>query len=53
MLLPGQTNVGARYYGNDYKLFSEVDQSKVFFAPKGPSADALRNPKSQIANPKW
>ena len=53
MLLPGQTNVGDRYYGNDYKLFSEVDQSKVFFAPKGPSADALRNPKSQIANPKW
>jgi hypothetical protein len=31
MLLPGQTNVGDRYYGNDYKLFTEIDRAKAFF----------------------
>lgn len=31
MLLPGQTNVGDRYYGNDYKLFTAVDKAQAFF----------------------
>lgn len=31
MLQPGQTNVGDRYYGNDYKLFTAVDGAKAFF----------------------
>lgn len=31
MLLPGQTNVGDRFYGNDYKLFAQIDAAKGFF----------------------
>ena len=31
MLLPGQTNVGDRFYGHDYKLFAEIDAAKGFF----------------------
>jgi hypothetical protein len=31
MLLPGQTNVGDRFYGHDYKLFQEIDRAKGFF----------------------
>ncbi len=31
MLLPGQTNVGDRYYGKDYRLFREIHQSRAFF----------------------
>jgi len=31
MLLPGQTSVGDRYYGKDYKLMGEIDQAKAFF----------------------
>jgi hypothetical protein len=31
MLLPGQTNVGDRFYGHEYKLFSEIDAAKAFF----------------------
>lgn len=30
MLLPGQTNVGDRYYGQDYGLLREIDQTKAF-----------------------
>ncbi|MGZ8900219.1 MAG: IS4 family transposase, partial [Limisphaerales bacterium] len=31
MLLPGQTNVGDRFYGHDYKLFAQIDAAKAFF----------------------
>lgn len=31
MLVPGQTNVGDRYYGKDYDLFREIDQIGAFF----------------------
>lgn len=31
MLLPGQTTVGDRFYGHDYKLFREIDQARAFF----------------------
>jgi Transposase DDE domain len=31
MLLPGQTNVADRYYGKDYRLFSEIDRVGAFF----------------------
>jgi hypothetical protein len=31
MCVPGQTNVGDRYYGEDYQLFGEIDQAKAFF----------------------
>lgn len=31
MLLPGQTNVGDRFYGHDYRLFADIDAAKAFF----------------------
>jgi hypothetical protein len=31
MLLPGQTNVGDRLYGHDYKLFAQIAAAKGFF----------------------
>jgi hypothetical protein len=31
MCVPGQTNVGDRYYGEDYRLFGEIDQAQAFF----------------------
>ncbi len=31
MLLPGQTNVGDRYYGKDYQLLRVIDQGGAFF----------------------
>jgi len=31
MCVAGQTNVGDRYYGEDYQLFQEVDQAGAFF----------------------
>jgi len=31
MCVPGQTNVGDRYYGEDYQLFGEVDLAGAFF----------------------
>lgn len=31
MCQPGQTNVGDRYYGGDYKLWQEIDQAEGFF----------------------
>ena len=31
MCVPGQTNVGDRYYGEDYQLFGEIDQANAFF----------------------
>jgi Transposase DDE domain len=31
MCVAGQTNVGDRYYGLDYKLFQEIDQAKGYF----------------------
>lgn len=31
MCVPGQTNVGDRYYGEDYRLFGEIDQAGAFF----------------------
>ena len=31
MCVPGQTNVGDRYYGEDYQLFGEIDQAQAFF----------------------
>lgn len=31
MLVPGQTSVGDRYYGKDYRLFREIDEAKAFF----------------------
>jgi hypothetical protein len=31
MFLPGQTSVGDRYYGKDYRLLAEIDRAKAFF----------------------
>jgi hypothetical protein len=31
LLVPGQINVGDRYYGEDYRLFAEIDQASAFF----------------------
>jgi len=31
MCVPGQTNVGDRYDGEDYQLFGEIDQAGAFF----------------------
>ena len=31
MLLPGQTSVGDRHYGQDYKLFREINEANAFF----------------------
>lgn len=31
MCVAGQTNVGDRYYGEDYRLFGEIDQAQAFF----------------------
>lgn len=31
MCVRGQTNVGDRYYGEDYQLFGEIDQARAFF----------------------
>lgn len=31
LLLPGQTNVGDRFYGHHYRLFEEIDAAKAFF----------------------
>jgi hypothetical protein len=31
MCVPGQTNVGDRYYGEDYQLFGQIDQAQGFF----------------------
>ena len=31
MCVPGQTNVGDRYYGEDYRLFGEIDQAQARF----------------------
>lgn len=31
MCQPGQINVGDRYYGEDYRLFREIEEAKAFF----------------------
>jgi len=31
MCVPGQTNVGDRYYGEDYQLFGDIDEAGAFF----------------------
>lgn len=31
MCVAGQTNVGDRYYGEDYRLFAEIDRAGAFF----------------------
>lgn len=31
MCQPGQTNVGDRYYGEDYQLFGEIDAANAYF----------------------
>jgi Transposase DDE domain len=31
MCVAGQTNVGDRYYGEDYQLFGDIDQAQAFF----------------------
>lgn len=31
MLVPGQTSVGDRYYGQSYQLFADIDRAKAFF----------------------
>jgi hypothetical protein len=31
MCVAGQTNVGDRYYGQDYQLFGEIDRAQAFF----------------------
>jgi hypothetical protein len=31
MCVAGQTNVGDRYYGEDYQLFGEIDEAQAFF----------------------
>lgn len=31
MLLPGQTSVGDRFYGHDYRLFAQIEAARAFF----------------------
>lgn len=31
MVLPGQTTVGDRFYGHDYRLFAQIDAARAFF----------------------
>jgi hypothetical protein len=48
MCLPGQINVGDRYYGEDYKLFSDVDQAGGYFVFRLKES-AVINPEQELA----
>lgn len=47
MCVAGQTNVGDRYYGEDYKLFGEIDQAGAFFVFRI-KADAVVNALEEL-----
>lgn len=48
MCVPGQTNVGDRYYGEDYQLFGEIDQAQAFFVIRI-KEDAVVNVEQELA----
>lgn len=48
MCVAGQTNVGDRYYGLDYKLFQEIDQAQGFFVFRL-KEDAVVHVDSEVA----
>ena len=48
MCVPGQTNVGDRYYGEDYRLFGEIDQAGAFFVIRI-KEDAVVNVEQELA----
>jgi len=48
MCVPGQINVGDRYYGEDYKLFYDVDQSGGYFVFRIKES-AVINPVEELA----
>jgi hypothetical protein len=47
MCVPGQTNVGDRYYGEDYKLFGEIDLAQAFFVIRI-KQDAVLNVEQEL-----
>lgn len=47
MCVPGQTNVGDRYYGEDYQLFGEIDQAQAFFVIRI-KEDAVLNVEEEL-----
>lgn len=48
MCVPGQTNVGDRYYGEDYQLFGQIDQAGAFFVIRV-KEDAVVNVEEELA----
>jgi hypothetical protein len=48
MCVPGQTNVGDRYYGEDYRLFGQIDQAGAFFVIRI-KEDAVVNVEDELA----
>ena len=48
MCLPGQVTVGDRYYGEDYKLFYQVDRAGGFFVFRSKES-AVINPLEELA----
>lgn len=48
MCVPGQTNVGDRYYGEDYQLFGEMDRAGAFFVIRI-KEDAVLNVEQELA----
>jgi hypothetical protein len=47
MCQPGQINVGDRYYGEDYKLFAQVDRQRGFFVFRLRD-NAVINPEEEL-----
>lgn len=48
MLLPRQTNVGDRLYGNSYQLFSQIDKAGAFFVLRLPD-DAVITVEEELS----
>jgi hypothetical protein len=48
MCVPGQTNVGDRYYGEDYQLFGDLEQAQAFFVIRI-KEDAVVNVEEELA----
>ena len=45
MCVAGQTNVGDRYYGEDYQLFGEIDLARAFFVFRIKQDAVVHNPE--------
>jgi hypothetical protein len=45
MCVAGQTNVGDRYYGEDYQLFGEIDLARAFFVFRIKQDAVVRSPE--------